>query len=230
VKKFWPRLPEMLELVSSVQIRNRATIAGNIVNASPIGDIAILLLAMSAEIELAEAEKTRRLPLKNFFLSYKRLAMTPSERLTRVFVPLPGPGMRFHFEKVSRRQHLDIASVNTAMRISAADGTIREAHVAAGGVAPVPLFLEKTSFFLRGKPLEPVTLKEALKVLDREISPISDMRGSEKYKRRLLRNLFLSHFLTLFPDRLGHNPAFRELLSVMDNQCEKKHDSQRSRG
>ncbi len=230
IRKFWPRLPEMLELVSSVQIRNRATIAGNIVNASPIGDIAILLLAMGAEIELMENEKKRRIPLRKFFLAYKKLAKTPAERLSRVFIPRPGPGMVFHFEKVSRRQHLDIASVNTAIGISAPDGTIREAHVSAGGVAPVPLFLEKTSLFLRDKSLEPAALKAALVVLDSEISPISDMRGAERYKRRLLRNLFLSHFLTLFPGHFERNPAFRELLSVTDSQCKKKHDSHRRKG
>ena len=229
IRQLWPKLPEMLKLVSSVQIRNRATIAGNIVNASPIGDISIILLALDAELELTEKGKKRRMPLKVFFIDYKKTALPPGGRLTRLFIPLPGPEVQFHFEKVSRRQHLDIASVNTAIQISLRDGRITDLGLAAGGVAPVPLFLEQTVAFLRGKVVTATVLEEALAVLDREIAPISDMRGSAEYKRRLLRNLFLSHFLTLFPDRTARDSSFLELLKATGNPRAKKSDSRRRR-
>ena len=203
VRKHWPGLPEMLAGVSSVQIRNRATIAGNIANASPIGDITIILLALGADVEVGEPGKPRRVPLKEFFLGYKQLAKRESELLSRVFVSLPAAGVRFNFEKVCRRQHLDIASVNTAMQLFVRNGRIDKVDLAAGGVAPIPMYLEQTALFLQGKPLKAGVLTAALTVLDKEISPISDMRGSAAYKRRLLRNLVLGHFITLFPALLN---------------------------
>ena len=107
-------------------------------------------------------------------------------------------GRRFNFEKVCKRTYLDIATVNTAISIEEREGFIVEAHAAAGGVSPIPLYLSKTSRFLQGK--EPVagTVSEACEILESEISPISDVRGSAEYKRLLLRQLFIAHFVELF--------------------------------
>lgn len=198
---YWPELPSQLEWVSSPQIRNRATIGGNIVNASPIGDLTIILLALQAEIELAEATHHRVLPLRQFYTAYKKLAKTVTECVTLIRFPIPQPNARLNFEKVSRRQHLDIASVNTAAQIIVSNHTILDIHLSAGGIAPIPLYLERTCANLRGKPMHPAHLIEALQIMEKEIAPISDVRGSATYKRRLLRHLVISHFITLFPDQ-----------------------------
>jgi xanthine dehydrogenase small subunit len=117
----------------------------------------------------------------------------------------PAEGSRFNFEKVSKRTFLDIASVNTALRITtdADGGTIERVHLSAGGIGPVPAYLRKTAESLAGEVLAPGTIRAAARVMDREITPISDVRGSAEYKALLLRQLFFAHFLELFPGQFN---------------------------
>jgi len=196
----FPNLGKHFSLISSTPIRNMATLAGNLVNASPIADLAIFFLALDAEICLVNGEDTDRfLPLKKFFKGYKQLDLQPGELVKYIRFSLPGRDDHFNFEKVSKRQHLDIASVNSAILVKINEGKIEKAHLSAGGVAPIPLFLAETSHFLEGKEITYDTLLRASEVLQQEISPISDIRGSAKYKRLLLRQLFIAHFIELFP-------------------------------
>ena len=104
----------------------------------------------------------------------------------------------FNFEKVCKRTYLDIASVNTGISLKVVGNLIETAHVSAGGVAPIPLYLRKTSEFLRGKEIGQATVTQAAEIMQTEISPISDVRGSAEYKRLLLRQLFTAHFVELF--------------------------------
>jgi xanthine dehydrogenase small subunit len=196
-------IPDMIEYgerIASWQVRSRATLAGNIINASPIADMTILLIALQAQVELDDGENRRRLALADFFLGYKKLDRTAQELLTRIFIPRVLPDTRIHFEKVAKRKHLDIASVNSAIRIREKNGIVREVALSCGGVAPVPLLLRETGRALYSKPLHMDVLKKAVKVLDEEIKPIDDVRGSAKYKRLLARQLFLNHFLYLYPE------------------------------
>jgi len=207
-QKLFPNLYKHLKLVSSTPIRNMATLAGNFVNASPIGDMTAWFLALDVEIVLSSG---REMPLRELYLGYKKLAKTDDEFITKI--RFRKDFTHFNFEKVSKRTYLDISSVNTAIsfRVSipsvsagalpngrATDTTITDAHVSAGGVAPVPLYLKKTSEFLRGKEINEATVAEASEIIQTEISPISDVRGSEEYKRLLLRQLFTAHFVELF--------------------------------
>jgi xanthine dehydrogenase small subunit len=178
-----------------------ATLAGNFVNASPIGDMTVWFLALDASIIF---DNDREIPLREFYLGYKTLAKTENEFITKIrFRKNFG---HFNFEKVCKRTYLDIASVNTAISLrlsepsAVADGsnTITEAHISAGGVAPIPLYLAKTSEYLRGKEISETTILQANEILQTEISPISDVRGSKSYKRLLLRQLFTAHFVELF--------------------------------
>jgi xanthine dehydrogenase small subunit len=244
-QKLFPNLYKHLKLVSSTPIRNMATLAGNFVNASPIGDMTAWFLALNAEIELSAqggnatvmeradlsepgtpllseegwpkagvveaatgSNTSRWIALKDLYLGYKKLAKTEDEFITKI--RFRKGFTHFNFEKVSKRTYLDISSVNTAisLRVSSAmseppasaggPNTILDAHVSAGGVAPVPMYLTKTSEFLRGKEINETTVAEANEIMQTEISPISDVRGSEKYKRLLLRQLFTAHFVELF--------------------------------
>ena len=112
-----------------------------------------------------------------------------------------GKGAHFNFEKVSKRTNLDIASVNSALQIMLDDNIIKEIHISAGGVGPVPLYLKKTSDYLNGKQLIPASVAGAVDVMVSEISPISDARGSKEYKTLLLRQLLFAHFIELFPEK-----------------------------
>jgi xanthine dehydrogenase small subunit len=217
VGRVLPQLLEALELVASTPIRERATIGGNIVNASPIGDLTIMLLALGARLGIRPAPpargargagKVRELPLEELFQGYKRLALGEGEVLEWVAVPVADEAtrgnclFRFSFEKVCRRQHLDIASVNSAAWIAAEGGRVLSARLSAGGVAPVPLFLKRASAALRDREVSDEAVGEALALAQEEIAPISDVRGSADYKRLLLRQLLLAHFLKVFPGRL----------------------------
>ncbi len=198
----FPSLPGFLRLVSSVQIRHRATVGGNIVNASPIGDLSVILLALDARIGLRGERKPREVELADFFQGYKKLDLKPGELAAWLSVPVPHDGFLFHFEKVARRRHQDIASVNSAIGLQMDGERIAAARASAGGVAPVPLYLRKASAFLTGRTVSPTMVKEFVTAAEDEIAPISDVRGSAAYKRTLLRRLLFAHFLELFPGRL----------------------------
>jgi xanthine dehydrogenase small subunit len=186
-----------MDLMGSLPIRERATIAGNIVNASPIGDMAVMLMALDAELELAGDGGKRALPLREFFLGYKTLDLGPGELIESIRIRRRA-GRLFNFEKVSKRTHLDIASVNTAAALRVENGIITEAGLAAGGVAPIPLALVETEALLIGQRPDAETAWDAARCAATEASPIDDVRGSAAYKRLLLRQLVLAHFQELF--------------------------------
>ncbi|MEN8121605.1 MAG: FAD binding domain-containing protein [Bacteroidota bacterium] len=196
-----PNLEKYFKLVSSEQIRNMGTLAGNIVNASPIGDLSILFLAFYSELIIIDRTGNKKqIPLKEFYKGYKNIELADGEIVESVQFNIPAKGFKFNFEKVSKRTHLDIASVNTAIYLDVEKGVIKDIRITAGGVAPIPLLLVKTSGFLKGKKLNPENIKEVSGILYNEISPISDIRGSREYKKLLLKQLFYQHFITLFPE------------------------------
>ncbi len=202
LKTLFPNLLTHLKLISSTPIRNISTIAGNFVNASPIGDLTAFFLALNAQITLAEDNRTRTIYLKDFYQGYKKIDKTRSEIIAEISFKIPRKPSYFNLEKVSKRVHLDIASVNTAIQIEVIDNLIELVHLSAGGVGPIPAYLHKTVAFLKRKELTPGIIKEANEVMQSEIAPISDVRGSENYKRLLLRQLFYGHFILLFPSQI----------------------------
>ena len=222
MQSIFPNLYKHLKLVSSTPIRNMATLAGNFVNASPIGDMTVWFLALNADIVLNNG---REMLLKKLYLDYKKLAKNDNEFIKTIRFRKPHRDFYFNFEKVCKRTYLDIATVNTAISLrcetspgaswvppvlsepgavatdlpsSLVDHIIIDAHVAAGGVAPIPLYLKKTSSFLIGRTVNAETIEKANEIMQLEISPISDVRGTEEYKRLLLRQLFKAHFYELF--------------------------------
>lgn len=198
--KYFPKIKEYEDLIASLPIRNSATIGGNIVNASPIGDMTIFFLALNSTVVLSNGIKKRKVLLKDLYKGYKNLDKSDNEYLEHIEFELPAKNSYFNFEKVSKRTHLDIASVNTAMYIETDGNVITDVHISAGGVSPIPLYLGKTSDYLRDKKITTDILEDALPVIQSEISPISDVRGSKDYKRLLLNQLFKAHFIELFPE------------------------------
>lgn len=202
LQKYIPNLLAYIKLVSSTPIRNSSTIAGNFVNASPIGDFTAFFLALNAQITLQEDRESRAIFLKDFYKGYKDLDKTASEIITEITFELPTVSTHFNLEKVSKRIHLDIASVNTAIQIRVKNKVIEHIHLSAGGIGPIPTYLHNTAQYLQGKKLTPTHIKEANAIMQAEISPISDVRGTEDYKRLLLRQLFYAHFIKLFPSQI----------------------------
>lgn len=200
ILKHFPFLKEHLKLFGSLPIRNRATIAGNIVNASPIGDMTNILLALGANVHLKVKNTKRVVPLNKFYLGYKTLNKKKNEIVEAISLAIPKKNFRFNYEKISRRTYLDIASVNSSISILVQNGKIKEAFLSAGGVAPIPLFLKTTSRFLIGNEISSSLINHAIEIAKSEISPISDARGSKEYKTLLLGQLIKAHFIKLFPE------------------------------
>lgn len=200
ILKYFPALKEHLQLFGSLPIRNRATIAGNIVNASPIGDISNILLVLAANVHLKYKNKKRVIPLNEFYLGYKTLDKKKYEIVEKISFPVPKKYFRFNYEKVSRRTYLDIASVNSSMLVISQNRKIKEASISAGGVAPIPLYLKSTSEYLAGKEINSDVINRSIEIAKSEISPISDARGSKEYKTLLLGQLIKAHFIKLFPE------------------------------
>ncbi|MCU0240040.1 MAG: hypothetical protein MUC29_11415, partial [Pyrinomonadaceae bacterium] len=146
-----------------------------------------------AEIEFNNG---RSLPLKDYYLGYKTLAKSNDEFIQKI--RFKKDFTHFNFEKVCKRTYLDIASVNTAISLKLSDNKIEDANVSIGGVFATPLYLRKTSAFLVGKEINEVIISEANEILQTEVSPISDVRGTTEYKRLLARQLFTAHFVELF--------------------------------
>ncbi len=199
-KDHFPALDQVIKLISSTQIRNMATVGGNFINASPIGDLTIFFLALNAKLKLTDGKNYRELPLRNLYKGYKSLNKTPEEIIERIYFDLPGKNDLFNFEKVCKRTFLDIASVNTAVFLRVEENVILQAGLSAGGVGPVPAWLFKSSEFLIGKKVSESLVLELVALAQTEISPISDTRGTEAYKRLLLSQLIKAHFIKLFPD------------------------------
>ncbi len=196
----FPKLNQFLKLISSEQIRNMGTLGGNFVNASPIGDMSIFFLALNSTLTIIDTDENERtLPFQQFHTDYKKYDLAANEIIKSISFTIPSSNTYFNFEKVSKRTHLDIASVNSAGSISIENNIITNAHFSTGGVAAVPKYLTNTNAFLIGKELNLATILSAEEILQLEISPISDVRGTNIYKRLLAKQLFFAHFITLFP-------------------------------
>lgn len=195
----FPALDQMLLLFASRQIKNRATLGGNLVTASPIGDLAPVLLALDAEVRIAGRECERRLPLSAFFPAYRRTALAPGEILVSVRVPrVPAPGaVACHSRayKVAKSRRADISTVAAAFALHLdADGRIVRARLAYGGVAPTPALAPSAQEALEGRVWDRAALEAARRALAEEFRPISDLRGSAEYRRLLIGNLLERFF------------------------------------
>lgn len=201
IRAFAPGIEAFEARVASLPIRNRATLAGNVVNASPIADMTAFLLALDARARLRSASGPRDLPLSEFFLGYKKTALKEGEFLEALLLPASGGPVQLNFEKVSKRDSLDIATANTALALRMEGDRISWARLSVGGMTAVPFLARKASDFLTGKVPNAATARETARLALADCTPLSDVRGSAGYRTRLLERLVLAHFVRLFPDR-----------------------------
>lgn len=130
-QKYFPQVKKYFNLIASLPIRNSATIGGDIINASPIGDLTIFFLALNASVVINDGIKQRKIFLKNLYKGYKSLDKADNEYLEYIEFKLPSKKFYFNFEKVSKQTHLDIASVNSAMYVEAEDNIIKSICISA---------------------------------------------------------------------------------------------------
>ncbi len=199
LKNYFPKIDEYLKMVASTPIRNMATVGGNIANGSPIGDLSVMLLALEAVLIISNRGKIREIKLKDFFIDYKKTNKSPEEIIQWIYFDLPDKNTLFSFEKISKRAHLDMATVNSSMRITLNNGIITTASFAIGGLGPTIKLLDKTSAFLIGKKIDNDIFKEANKIAQTEIMP----RSRAEYKRSLVRQQLFIHLLGFSPKTIS---------------------------
>jgi len=190
-----PLLAEAADHFASEQVRNAATLGGNICNASPAGDMLPPLLALDAEIELAALDRagcvaTRRVALDRFFTGPGRTARGATELLTAVHLILPPPGTRMRFYKTGTRPALDISTIAIACAARIDDaGRLRGVRLALGAVAPTPLRARHAEALLEGAVLDAGLAERAAACAAEEATPIDDVRASAWYRRELVHNM-----------------------------------------
>jgi len=199
----WPEFPKALaraaSVVGGIQIQNRATVAGNIVNASPAGDTLPVWAALEASVVLRSVRGERAVPFLDLYRGYRHLDLEPDEILVGVRFPAPQGPLFFH--KVGTRAAQAISKVVLAGSVRREGGRFLDVRLAAGSVAPTPIRLRAVEAALAGAPVEPGSVDHALSGLDRDIAPIDDIRSTRDYRVLVTRNL-LRHYL-LDPDWPG---------------------------
>ena len=184
-----PLWRELLPLFASRQIRARATIGGNVMTASPVGDIAAVLLALDAELVLTSVRGARTVPASAFFVAYRKTASAPDELLTAIRLRASARAQA-RFYKVQRRAADDIACVSLAATLQrGADGLVSCARLAYGGAAATPVRVRSAELAIEGTHFDGPALAHAQQAVLAELSPISDTRGSADYRRALLTGL-----------------------------------------
>ena len=185
-----PAFYELLNVFGSLQIRNVATIGGNIGSASPIGDSIPMLIALEAEVVTISKNSERIIPLADFITGYRKTVLLPGEIIYKIIVPVPEQAVRLKSYKVSKRKNLDISTVSGAFRLERGhNGTVKHIILAFGGVAPQVLRAGNTEAFLAGKIWSENIIEKAAEILYNEFNPISDARAGDEFRRTVTANL-----------------------------------------
>jgi carbon-monoxide dehydrogenase medium subunit len=189
VRSTYPALAESGALVGSIQVRNLATVGGNVCNAAPSADMAPPLLALDAEAVIAGPAGRRRVPIASFFLGVRRTVLAADELLVEFVIPAPGPRSGGSYVRHTPRRELDIAVVGVASQVTLADGVCAMARIALAAVAPIPVRATAAEQALEGQPLTPEAIERAATLAVEAARPISDQRGSAEFRRHLVRVL-----------------------------------------
>jgi xanthine dehydrogenase small subunit len=187
-----PSLAEMIRRYGSVQVRNAATVGGNIANGSPIGDNPPALIALGATLHLRKGDTRREIPLEDFFLDYGRQDRAPGEFVEAVSFPVQEDRLRVY--KLSKRFDQDISAVCGAFNLTVEDGVVTAARIAFGGMAGVPKRAAAVEAALVGQPWTAETVAAARARFAEDFTPMSDMRASAGYRLETAANMLTRHF------------------------------------
>jgi len=201
VEHLVPEYHRVLTLFGSPQVRNAATIAGNLANASPIADSIPFHLVMDATLDLVSPRGPRTVKLNDFYLGYKKIDLAEDELIAAVRTPLPTARQKLKLYKVSKRRDMDISTFTAAvlLTLDKSSQTIASARLAYGGVGPTVLRLPKAEASLAGQPLTEATMRRAGQIARSEITPLSDVRGSADFRLQLAENILVKCYHDLAP-------------------------------
>lgn len=191
VREKLPVLSEAAGTLGSIQIRNRATVGGNLCHASPAADMATALLAMNCKVKIASVAQERIIGLDQFFTAPNSTVLGKREVLAEIIIPSSSEQFKGIYLKHGPRKAMDIGIVNIAILLDAdiKSGLCRQVMIAMGAVAPTPIRAVKTEAFLTGKALKPEIISEAAELAASETNPINDFRASADYRQELVKNL-----------------------------------------
>lgn len=187
-----PSFGELLRRYASEQVRNAATIGGNIANGSPIGDGPPALIALGAVLHLRRGDDMRSIPLESFFLDYRKQDRQPGEFVAGVSFPESAPALRCY--KLSKRFDQDISAVCGCFNVTVEAGRVTGARIAFGGMAGVPKRATAVEAALAGKAWDEATVKAAMAAFAQDFVPLSDMRASAGYRLETAANMLLRYF------------------------------------
>ncbi len=193
IKMHLPILVEACDHFASDQIRNAASLGGNVCNASPAGDMLVPLLVLDAEVELASKPNgsltLRRMPLAEFLLGPGKTRRTAAELLAGLRIALPPAHHYARFFKFGTRPALDISTISIGIAGVLRDGALSNARVAFGAVAPVPMRAPRTEQILEGKRLTPAAIEAVAAAARDEVTPIDDIRATAWFRKELIHNI-----------------------------------------
>ena len=181
-------LAQAAEIVGSPQIRNRATIGGNVANASPAGDSIPPLFVLNAKLKIIKAGEEKIIPIDSFFQAPGKTILEKNELIASIIIP-KNENARGAFSRLGQRKSLAISKVSLAALLKFSDEKVEEARIALGAVAPTVIRAPKTEKFLTGKILDSGTITEAKKIICEEVAPISDIRSTAEYRKEMCGEL-----------------------------------------
>ena len=196
-EKEFPALYDILKIFGSLQIRNLATIGGNIGSASPIGDTIPVLIAYKAKVIVQSSKSKREIDIEDFIKGYRKTDLKSDELITSVFIPKPDKNIFVKSFKVSKRKDLDISTVSLVCRLVLENDNVKEIILAYGGMAEITKRARRTEDYLIGKKWHRKTIEEAMKIVYDEFKPISDARSSEEFRKVIAKNLLMKVYLDL---------------------------------
>ena len=205
-------LGELLRRFGSKQVRVSGTVGGNIANGSPIGDLAPALIALGGRVVLHKGDKTRSLPLEDFFIAYGKQDREPGEFVLALEAPQLATHQRYRAFKVSKRFDEDISAVMLAVRLDLDGREIVNARIACGGMAATPKRAEKAERALVGASLDsPATWRLAREAINEDFNPLTDMRATAAYRKTVAANLLEKALIEISggsaPSRIGELDA-----------------------
>ena len=207
VTPLWQSLSVLLRRFGSTQIRSTATLAGNLATASPIGDMAPCLIALDAHLILSSKRGTRKIKLKDFFISYRKSALRADEIIRSIVIPLPKKNDIFRCYKISKRYDQDISTLCAAFYLKLDDNIIQDCKIAFGGMSAIPQSCPPAEESLIGQPMTSESFAIAKSHISEFFTPLDDVRSSSHYRLRVATNLL---------DRLYYSVATQGSLEVMD--------------
>ena len=205
LEQYFPEFADLFERIASPQIRNMGTIGGNVANASPIGDLPPILLALDASIHIRHCDGNddsnnsdqpfvdEILPLSEFFLDYKKTKLRAGSYVVAIHIPLLQDNQHLFIHKISKRFEDDISACLVAVRLglSADSMTIDDVKIGLGGMAAVPLLVENCQQALIGQPFKVASFEQAAKALPLDVSPMTDVRASREYRLHVVQRLLI---------------------------------------